>query len=142
MNVTKVNLVSASTFLSLMFSRWASSEQAPLTNTERLYRTIITAVLILNTTRDVKRTAAINALTTGTTVVGMIHWTKMMKKHQFNQHVPASQIATGESKANILFQWRYYCTAYLRKNYHLSMYFDKQARCLHIAEMPTRAMSL
>ena len=133
MNVTKVNLVSASTFLSLMFSRWASSEQAPLTNTERLYRTIITAVLILSTTRDVKRTAAINALTTGTTVVGMIHWTKMMKKHQFNQHVPASQMATGENKTNMLFHWHQ--LLYCRSK-------EKQARCLHIAKMPTRAMSL
>ena len=98
MNVTKVNLVSASTFLSLTISRWASSEWASLTSTERLYRTTIRAVLTLSTTRDVKSTAAMDALTTGTALAGMIHWTKMMKKHQFSQHATASQVATGGSK--------------------------------------------
>ena len=146
MNVSKVNLVSASTFLSLMVSRWTSSEQAPFPSTERLYRTTITAVLILSTTRDVKRTAAVNALTTGTALVGMIHWTKMMNKHQFSQHDPASQVATEKSKEiDISFQWHSYgiWTFIFEENISFvsessntfrihNMYFDKQPRNVSI----------
>jgi len=87
-----------------------------------------------------------NALTTGTALVGMIHWTKMMKKHQFSQHVPASQRATGKSENIYIYRFSGILRIYaffIRGNMLLvskssdtlrihDMYSDKHARYVSI----------